>query len=321
MKNNIIKGPKKKGENVLMTANTSVWKKLKKDKWLYILALPGILYFIIFRYIPMFGIVVAFQDFNPFLGFWKSPWVGFEHFKTLFTDPDFPMLFRNTLLISFYNILFYFPVPIILALLINEVRNQVYKRIVQTCVYVPHFVSMVVIASITYVLLSSETGVINNILYSLTGKKIEFLTDPRWFRPLIIIQSIWKEAGWGTIIFLAALSNVDPTLYEAAIVDGATRWQQTWHITIPSIMSTVIILFILRLGHLLDTGFEQIFLMKNPINRSVAEVFDTYVYQIGVTQGAYSYSTAVGLFKSVVGLILIQVSNYLSKKFTETSLF
>lgn len=295
--------------------------KIRRDKWLYILALPGILYFVIFKYIPMFGIVVAFQNYNPFTGFVKSEWVGLEHFITLFTDPDFPMLFRNTLLISFYNLLFYFPIPIILSLLLNEIRINAFKRVVQTCVYVPHFLSMVVITGITYVLLSSETGAINQILYNLTGQKIEFLTDPRWFRTIIIFQAIWKESGWGTIIFLAALSNVDPTLYEAAIVDGANRWQRVWHITLPSILSTIMILFILRLGHILDTGFEQIYLMMNALNRNVAEVFDTYVYTMGITRGAFSYSTAVGLFKSIVGLILIQTANKISKKLTETSLF
>ncbi|WP_026486285.1 ABC transporter permease [Caldanaerobius polysaccharolyticus] len=301
--------------------NRSMLKALRKDKWLYILAIPGILYFVIFRYIPMAGIVVAFQDYNPFLGLMGSKWVGFEHFKDFFTNPDFLKLLRNTLLLSFYNLIFFFPMPIILALLINEVRVSIYKRIVQTCVYVPHFISMVVIASITYVLLTTEGGALNQLIFHWTGQKIDFLADPRWFRTLIISQSIWKETGWGTIIFLAALSGVDPTLYEAAIVDGATRWQQARYITLPAISSTIIILLILRLGSILDTGFEQIYLMMNSLNREVADVFDTYVYTMGITQGAFSYSAAVGLFKSVVGIILIEAANYLARKVGETSLF
>jgi putative aldouronate transport system permease protein len=211
--------------------------------------------------------------------------------------------------------------PIVLALLLNEVKNSAFKRTVQTTVYVPHFISWVVVASITYVLLTTEGGVINEILFRLTGNKIAFLTDPKWFRPLIVMQTIWKETGWGTIIFLAALSGVDPTLYEAATVDGATRWQQTWYITLPAISSTIVIMLILRLGSILDTGFEQIFLMMNSLNREVADVFDTYVYVMGITQGAFSYSTAVGLFKSVVGLILIEAANYFARKVGETSLF
>jgi putative aldouronate transport system permease protein len=306
---------------VIAPPKSSAWSAIKKDPWLYILLIPGLLYFIIFKYLPMFGIIIAFQDYQPYLGILKSEWVGFEHFRDFFTNPDFFKLLRNTLLISLYNLVFSFPLPIVLALLLNEVKNSAFKRTVQTMVYVPHFISWVVVASITYVLLTTEGGVINEILFRLTGNKIAFLTDPKWFRPLIVMQTVWKETGWGTIIFLAALSGVDPTLYEAATVDGATRWQQTWYITLPAISSTIVIMLILRLGSILDTGFEQIFLMMNSLNREVADVFDTYVYVMGITQGAFSYSTAVGLFKSVVGLILIEAANYFARKVGETSLF
>lgn len=309
------------GSAVIVPPKSSAWSAIKKDPWLYILLIPGLLYFIIFKYLPMFGIIIAFQDYQPYLGILKSEWVGFEHFRDFFTNPDFFKLLRNTLLISLYNLVFSFPLPIVLALLLNEVKNSAFKRTVQTTVYVPHFISWVVVASITYVLLTTEGGVINEILFRLTGNKIAFLTDPKWFRPLIVMQTIWKETGWGTIIFLAALSGVDPTLYEAATVDGATRWQQTWYITLPAISSTIVIMLILRLGSILDTGFEQIFLMMNSLNREVADVFDTYVYVMGITQGAFSYSTAVGLFKSVVGLILIEAANYFARKVGETSLF
>jgi putative aldouronate transport system permease protein len=292
----------------------SRWAKFKKDLWLYILLFPGLVYFIIFKYLPMWGVVIAFQDYSPFLGVFGSKWVGFEHFRNFFNNPDFFRLLRNTLILAVYDLVFFFPAPIIAALMLNEIRVGIFKRIVQTAIYVPHFISMVIVASMTYVFLTTNGGVINELVYMITGQKINFLGDPAWFRPLIIMQIMWKETGWGTIIFLAALSSVDVEQYEAAIVDGATRWQRLWYITLPAISSTIVILLILRLGNFLDTGFEQIFLMTNSLNRSVADVFDTYVYFVGITQGAFSYSTAVGLFKSVVGIILIYGSNYFAKK-------
>lgn len=312
------------GENkqLVKTSPKSKWStNAVKYRWLYIMLLPGVLYFIIFKYLPMWGILIAFKNYQPFLGFFKSQWVGFLHFKYFFTNPDFFKLFRNTLILSVYNLLFFFPAPIILALLLNEIRNILYKRVVQTIIYIPHFISMVIVASITYILMNSQTGPINGILFSLTGRKIEFLGDLNWFRPMIIIQTIWKECGWGTIIFLAALAGVEVELYEAAIVDGAGRLRQLWHITLPSIMNTIIILLILRMGHVLDNGFEQIFLMTNALNREVADVFDTYVYTIGITQGAFSYSTAVGLFKSLIGLILIVSADRLAKKTGNSGIF
>jgi len=297
------------------------WAKIKKDKWLYILMIPGILYFLIFAYGPMWGVLIAFQEYSPFLGMAKSEWVGFLHFKNFFTDPDFMKLLINTLTLSLYNLLFYFPAPIILALLLNEVRHSGFKRVIQTFIYIPHFISIVIVVSITYVFLTTEGGVINDLVFKLTGERINFLGSPQWFRPLYLLQIIWKETGWGTIIFLAALAGVDVSLYEAAIVDGANRWQQLWHITLPAIKSTIITMLILRMGSVLNSGFEHIFLMTNSLNRSVAEVFDTYVYNMGITQGSFSYSTAVGLFKSLVGITLIQLANFLAKKAGETGLY
>lgn len=299
----------------------TVIKRLKRDKWLYILLLPGLLYFLIFKYAPMWGVLLAFKNYQPFTGFLKSEWVGLEHFRVLFQNPDFFMLLRNTLVLSFYNLIFFFPAPIILALLLNEIRRSWYKRTIQTMIYVPHFISMVIVASITYVFLTTEGGAVNDILYTFTGRKIDFLASPDWFRPLIILQTIWKECGWGTIIFLAALAGVDVEQYEAAVVDGASRWRQTWHITLPAIRSTIVILLILRMGSIMDNGFEQIYLMMNALNREVAEVFDTYVYQLGITQGAFSYSTAVGLFKSVIGVVLVLGTNWTAKKFGESGLY
>lgn len=299
----------------------SLLSRLQKDKWLYFLLLPGLLYFLIFKYVPMWGVLLAFKNYQPYTGFWNSEWVGVEHFRLFFSNPEFFMLLRNTLLLSFYNLLFFFPAPIILAILLNEVRIAIFKRSVQTLIYVPHFISMVIVASMTYVFLTTAGGPVNELLYAYTGQKIEFLASPDWFRPIIILQTIWKECGWGTIIFLAALAAVDVEQYEAAIMDGANRWKQIWHITLPSISSTIIILLILRMGNVLENGFEQIYLMLNPLNREAAEVFDTYVYMMGITQGAFSYSTAVGLFKAVIGVILVLGSNYLAKKFGQSGLY
>lgn len=300
---------------------TSIAARLRRDKWLYLLMLPGLLYFLIFKYVPMWGVLLAFQNYQPFTGFWKSEWVGFEHFRLFFENPEFFMLLRNTLLLSFYNLVFFFPAPIILALLLNEVRLAFFKRTIQTMIYVPHFISMVIVASLTYVFLTTEGGTANELLFQYTGNKIQFLSDPSWFRPMIILQTIWKECGWGTIIFLAALAAVDVEQYEAATIDGANRWRQIWHVTLPAIRSTIVILLILRMGSVLDNGFEQIYLMLNPLNRTVGEVFDTYVYAMGITQGAFSYSTAVGLFKSIVGVTLVLGTNWLAKKFGESGLY
>jgi putative aldouronate transport system permease protein len=296
-------------------------KRIKRDKWLYLLMVPGLLYYITFKFAPMYGVIIAFQDYSPFVGMLHSPFVGLKHFKELFSNPDFLKLFKNTLTLSFLSIAFAFPAPIIIALMLNEIRKEMYKKFVQTLVYIPHFVSMVIVASITYVLFNTEGGPINNTLLSLTGSKINFLGDPNWFRPLIIIQTVWKECGWGTIIFLAALSGVDVQLYEAAVVDGAGRLRQLWHITLPAIRSTIVVMLILRMGTVLSNGFEQILLMQNSLNRDVSDVFDVYVYTLGVTKGSFSYSTAVGLFKSVISLILILSTDKIAKKCGEDGLF
>jgi putative aldouronate transport system permease protein len=285
------------------------------------LLVPGVLYFLIFKYAPMFGVLIAFQDYQPFSGVAGSRWVGFKHFETFFTDPWFWKLFRNTILLALYNLLFFFPLPILFALMLNEVRQELFKRTVQTIVYIPHFISWVVVVGIVYVLLSAEGGLVNELLASVGLEKIHFLIRTDWFRSLITSQVVWKETGWGTIIFLAALAGVDPQLYEAARIDGANRWQQLWNITMPALKTTIVILLILRLGHFLDSGFEQIFLMLHSINRDVGEVFDTYVYTVGVQQGQFSYSTAVGLFKSVVGLILVMAANKLAKRMGEEGVY
>lgn len=292
-----------------------------KQKWLYLLILPGLLYFFIFKYIPMLGILLAFEQFSPFTGFFNSPFVGLYHFKNLFSSPDFMMLIVNTLGISLLSLVFYFPMPILLSLLLNEVRSQKFKRVTQTFIYVPHFISYVIVATLTYQLLNINDGVINQIIKLITGHTVEFLSAPQYFRGLIVGQSIWKETGYGTIIFLAALSGVDTQLYEAAKVDGAGRLRLMWHITLPAIRGTIVIMLILRVGAILNTGYEQIFLMQNSLNISHAEVFDTYVYTRGITKGQYSYATAVGLFKAVIGMSMVITSNWIAKRCGESGLY
>lgn len=305
----------------LVTGRTSVWKSVKRDKFLYLLALPGILYFLLFRYVPMWGILIAFQEYSPFQGFLNSPWIGLDHFRRFFSNPDFVVLLRNTLAINFLNLVFFFPLPIVLAVMLNEVRNRFYKRMVQSIIYLPHFLSWVIIVGITFLLFSLGDGVINKVLAALGHEKFDFLTNKSLFWIMLTLQSIWKDAGWGTILFLAAMASIDPQLYEASRIDGAGRFRQIWHVTLPGIRSVIVILLILRIGHVMDVGFEQVFLMMNGAVAEVADVFDTYVYRLGVRQGQFSFSTAVGLFKSVVGLLMVIAANRLAKKFGEDGVY
>lgn len=292
----------------------TLWKEMVKHKYFYLLMLPGLLYFIIFRYAPMWGLVLAFQNYNPFAGVWASEWVGFKHFVELFTYDYFYTLLRNTLVINLMNLLLYFPLPIILALMLNEVRHEIFKRVNQSIVYLPHFLSWVVVAGLTFFMLSTDVGLVNKWIRSLGMEPIAFLSDDRLFWLIITFQNIWKEAGWGTIIFLAAIAGVDPTLYESAVVDGASRLRQIWHITLPAIRPVIIILIILRMGQMMDVGFEQILLMLNPLVMNVGDVFDTYAYMQGILRGQLSIGVAVGMFKGVIGLILVLTANWLSKR-------
>ncbi|WP_248926971.1 ABC transporter permease [Paenibacillus hamazuiensis] len=287
---------------------------IAQHKFIYLLALPGIAYFILFKFVPMWGLLLAFKMYNPYAGFAGSEWVGFKYFHELFTDRNFYVMLRNTFAINLFGLVFMFPVPIILALMLNEVRHEVFKRVNQSIVYLPHFLSWVVVVSMTHFILSSDIGIVNKILVGLGAERIAFLSDPKLFWALITAQNMWKEAGWGTIIFLAAIAGVDPQRYEAAVVDGASRWRQIWHITLPAIRPTIIILLILRLGHMADVGFEQILLMMNPLVGTVAEVFDTYAYSVGILKGQVSIGVTVGMFKGVVGLVLVLASNYIVKK-------
>lgn len=318
---------RKKNEITLQNGRTmtlnrmSNWQYFLRHKWLYIMLLPGFLYFILFRYVPMGGLVIAFKEYSPFRGIWGSPWVGFGQFEKFFSTPDFWRLLRNTLGINLLLLVLYFPAPIILSLFLNEVRHNGYKRVIQTLVYIPHFVSWVIVASLTYQLFNVSDGVVNVIIRAITGNTIDVLSKSSYFWGLIVGQDIWKSTGYGTIIFLAALAGVDQEMYEAARIDGAGRWKLMWHITLPAIKGTIIMMLILRVGGMLSTGYEQIFLMRNDLNMDMADVFDTYIYTRGITNGQYSFSSAAGMFKSVVGMILVLGSDRVSKWFGESGIY
>lgn len=296
-------------------------RRIMRNKYIYLMILPGVLYFLIFKYIPMFGLVISFQDYLPFKGIAGSDWVGFKHFDRLFSDPEFWNIFKNTVLVFLVNVTFYFPVPIVLSLMLNEVASAFFKRIVQTLVYIPHFLSWVIIVSISFVMFTVDGGIINEAITFFGFEPVNFLMSSKWFYPLYMFQVIWREAGWGTIVYLAAMAAIDPGLYEAARMDGATRIRQIWHITLPGIRSVIIVMLILKVGSVLDTSFEHIYLLLNSMNKDVAEILDTFVYTAGLKQGQFSFSTAVGLFKSVVSFILVIGSNWLAKKFGEEGVY
>ncbi|UPK41213.1 sugar ABC transporter permease [Paenibacillus pabuli] len=291
------------------------------NKLLYLMILPGFIYFVIFKYFPMGGLIISFQDYQPYLGIKDSPWVGFKHFVRLFTEPTFAMLLSNTLILFALELVIFFPIPIILALMMNEVRHRLFRNSIQTIVYIPHFMSWVIIVSITYVFLSVDGGVVNEIIAAFGGSKISFLTSPEWLRPMYILQIIWKEAGWSTIIYLAAITVVDTQLYEAAEMDGASRLRKMWHVTLPAIRPVIITLLILKIGNTLELGFEHMYLLLNSLNREVGEIFDTYIFTAGLKNGQLSFSTTVGLFKGLVGLVLVMFANRLAKKLGEDGVY
>ncbi|MFD0961090.1 ABC transporter permease [Paenibacillus chungangensis] len=297
--------------------NSSIWGRIKRHKLYFLLILPGMLYFIIFQYGPMYGIIIAFKDISPFdglSGIFSAEWVGLKHFEAFINSYYFWNIIGNTLTISAYKLLFGFPAPIILALLINEIKNKYFKNTIQTISYLPHFISMVVLAGLVTVLLTTDGGFINGLMQRLGMEPIMFLGDTKFFRTVLVASGIWKEVGWSSIIYIAAIAGVDPQLYEAAKVDGAGRFRQMWNITLPSISFIVVILFILQIGHILDAGFEQIFLLYSPPVYEVADIIDTYVYRKGLLDLQYSFAAAVGVFKAVIALILVIGANRLAKK-------
>lgn len=309
----------------------SIAKQFRLQIYLQVFALMGIAYLIVFSYIPMFGIIIAFKNYkltSGIMGFFTSEWVGLEYFKEFFTDINFGPIVRNTVVISVLKLIFTFPLPILFAIAINEVKNQKWKRLVQTVSYLPHFISWVVVSGIIFSFLNEQNGLINQILVLLNirEKGIPFLAEPKYFWGMLVISDVWKELGWWAIIFLAAIAGVDPTLYEAAVVDGAGRMRRIWHITLPSIKGTIIIVLILSLGNLFGGGlggsnFDQCYLLGNPVNHSVSEILQTYSLKMGLAQGRYSFATAIGLLQSVISLVLIYSSNKTASKLSGVSLF
>ncbi len=309
------------------------WERLKKDWQLILLAIPGIIFYIIFRYGPMYGVTIAFKDYGIYTGIMRSPWIGFKNFVEFFNlqngwsgffSSDFLPLFRNTLLLGVYNLLWSFPFPIIFAILLNEVKNTKFKKLVQTTSFLPTFLSVVVVCSMLIDMLSPSTGAINNLLKAvgLVGQDgFYFMIKPEWFRTIYIASGIWQNCGYSAIIYVAALAGVDQQLYEAAKMDGCGRFRSMWHVTLPGILPTVVTMFIMNSGNIIKIGYEKVLLLYQPATYSVADVFGTYTYRKGIIDMDYSYSTAVGLFESAVALVLVFISNTVSRKLTETSLW
>ncbi|NMM51006.1 sugar ABC transporter permease [Paenibacillus aquistagni] len=299
----------------------TLWLDVRKDYSLYLLLIPGMLIVLLFKYTPMYGIVIAFKDFNIFDGYAASPWVGLKHFEKLFTSPDFLLVFRNTLIISVYKLVFLFPLPIIIALMLHELKQLLFKRVVQTIIYLPHFLSWVIVSGLFIDLLSTNGGLINKLLVSLGMEPIAFFLDTSVFRGLLVTSAGWKEVGWSTIVYLAAFATIDPQLYDAAKIDGAGKWKQLLHITLPGISSTIILMLILRLGSILEAGTEQILVMYNPTVYKVSDVIGTYVYRMGLGNQDYSFTTAVGLFESVIAFVLVITGNALSRKYLQRGIW
>lgn len=301
---------------------TRLGRDLSRNKLIYLLALPAVIYYFIYHYWPMYGAIIAFKNFSPALGIMGSPWAGFKYFEQFFSSYYFVRILKNTLLISVYSILWSFPAPILLALLMNEIRSSVFKRTVQTVTYLPHFISTVVICGMLIDFCSMK-GLFNVFVELFGGEPFNFLMETGLFRTIYIGSGIWQEVGWGSIIYLAALTSIDSTLYEAARMDGAGRFKQMLHITLPGIMPTIVIMLILRMGQVMNVGFEKIMLLYNPTTYDVADVISTFVYRKGILEANYSYSAAVGLFNSVINFIMIIAANWVSRKCTggESSLW
>ena len=299
---------------------TRLGRNIKQHPWLYLMILPALAYFIIFHYLPMYGVVIAFQDYHPIRGIANSSWVGLKHFKAFLTGPFFGRLLRNTLSINIGLLLFGFPLPIVFALMLNEVRSSKLKKVVQTVTYMPHFVSSVVVCGLMVIFCRSD-GVLTFILSKVGLPKSNLLTYKQYFQPLYIAMNIWQELGWDSIIYFAALAGVDGSLYEAAYVDGAGRWRQMWHVTLPSILPTIVILLVMRVGNLLSLGWDRIFLMYNDMVMETADVISTYVYRTGMVQMQYSFAAAVGLMNSLVNVVLLIGANAMSRKLTNSSLW
>lgn len=300
------------------------WTEIWQSRLLYLMLIPGVLHLIIFKYLPLFGIVIAFQDFSPFQGVWDSPWVGFKHFKVYLADSYFYVLLKNTLLLALYNLLFGFPIPIIFALFLNEVKNSLVKRYVQSLSFFPYFISSAVTVGILYTFLSPEVGIVNQVLKLFGMHSIFFMAEPSWFRTIYVSMNIWHSFGYGAIVYLAAMTGIDPHLYEAAEIDGAGRWKKMIFITLSCLTKIMIMMFIINLGSILSVDLDKILLMYNPSVYETADVIQSYVYRQAFASGGfpqYSFGSAVGLFQSLVALVLVTAANKAAKKYTDSRLF
>lgn len=304
--------------------------KRRKRKWyvefarswqLYLLLAPTLLYFIVFKYYPMYGLQIAFKDYLPSLGVWGSEWVGWSHFERFFNSYQFWEIIQNTLVLSIYELAVGFPLPILLALMLNMLISHKYKRFIQTVVYAPHFISVVVMVGILFVFLSPSSGLINHFIVLFGGEPIHFMASPEWFKTLYVFSGVWQGTGFAAIIYLAALSGVDPSLHEAAVMDGASKFKRVLHIDIPAIMPVSVIMLILALGNLMNLGFEKALLMQTPLNKESSNIIATYVYEVGIQQAQYSFGTAVGLFNSIINLILLVTVNQIARKVSDNSLW
>lgn len=307
--------------NAVTVAKPTLLRRIRKNWELYLFIAPAFLYFVVFHYAPMYGVQIAFKNFIPSKGFLGSAWVGFDHFERFFNSYYFWDLLVNTLTISFYELALGFPLPIILALAFNEIRNGAFKKTVQTITYAPHFISVVVMAGMVITFLTPSTGIIVQIIEALGMQPAAFLTDPRWFKTMYVISGVWQSTGWGTIIYLAALAGVDPQLHEAAIVDGASRFKRLLHINLPTIVPTITILLILNMGNILGVGYEKVLLLQNSLNMEASDVISTFVYRTGLVSAQYSFSTAVGLFNSVINALMLITVNQIAKRTSATSLW
>ena len=296
-------------------------KNIRKNWILYVMMLPVVLYYIIFAYAPMYGVQLAFKNYKIKLGIMGSPWVGLDHFKRFFNSYNFSLLLKNTLGISIYSLLVGFPIPIIFALLLNYIKNRYLKKTVQMVSYAPYFISTVVICGMLTIFMNPDTGVFNTILKAFGMEPMDFLSKPKWFKSIYVWSGVWQGMGWSSIIYISALSGVDYEMHEAAIVDGATKLQRILHIDLPSIKPTIIMMLILQLGSLMNVGFEKVFLLQNTLNKQAASVISTYVYEVGLINSDYGYSTAIGLFNSIINMLLLVGANWFCKKFADESLF
>lgn len=302
------------------TATQQKRNKIIKNWQLYVFVFPALLYFILFHYFPLYGVQIAFKNFVATRGIWGSKWVGFTHFTDFFNSYYFWVLIKNTVLISGYQLLL-FPLSVIVALSLNELKDGLFKRSVQTLTYAPHFISVVVMSGMIIAFLNPNNGIVNKIWMALGGEKLAFLTEPGWFKTIYVLSGEWQNLGWGAIIYLAALAGINPELHEAATMDGASRLQRIWHINLPGIMPTIVILFILNMGSFMAVGFEKILLLQNPLNMEASDVIQTYVYRNGLLQGRYSFSAAVGLFNSVINLLILVTANQIARRMNQASLW